>query len=317
MGHTVQEPNTIYYAHDHFFRTVMKDVRVAREFFTVHLPVDLQKLINFNNLVLQPRSYINDVRKETIVDVLYKTTLGEHEAYLYLLIEHQSSPDELMPLRMIQYTCNILDEHIKKQKGKKSLPLVYPIVIYHGKQTYPYSTNINDLVNAPKELVEQYFLKPFQLIDLGRIADEEIKRNAWVGVMEFALKYIYARDILPYLRSMAEIMRQVDLAGGRNYITIVLEYLLEKGETYNKNAFFELINKEILPEMESDVMTIAEQLRMEGRLEGKKEGIMEGKIEGKIEGKLEVARRLLAQDIDMELIARVTELSFNQIKELS
>lgn len=37
-------------------------------------------------------------------------------------------------------------------------------------------------------------------------------------------------------------------------------------------------------------------------------------MKGKIEGKLEIARRFLAQDIDMEFIAGVTELSLNQIK---
>jgi recombination-promoting nuclease RpnB len=58
------------------------------------------------------------------------------------------------------------------------------------------SNNINDLVDVSKELVERYFLKPFQLVDLGQIDDEKLKQYAWSGVMEFALKHIYARDIL-------------------------------------------------------------------------------------------------------------------------
>jgi predicted transposase/invertase (TIGR01784 family) len=92
----------------------------------------------------------------------------------------------------------------------------------------------------------------------------------------------------------------------------VLEYLLEKGEISNLVIFFELINKEISPEVECNVMTGAEQLRMRCKLEGR----LEGKREGKIEGKLEVAKHLLAQGLDVPFIARVTELSLDQIKEL-
>ncbi len=42
------------------------------------------------------------------------------------------------------------------------------------------------MVDAPRELVDLYFLKPFQLVDLGQIADEELKQRHWSGIMEFA-----------------------------------------------------------------------------------------------------------------------------------
>src|SRR3990167_306780 len=90
----------IAHAHDQFFRTVMSDKRVAREFLQVHLPADIQHAIDLDHLILQPRSYIDDVRKESMVDILYQTKIGGHEAYIYLLLEHQSTPDELMPFRI-------------------------------------------------------------------------------------------------------------------------------------------------------------------------------------------------------------------------
>ena len=80
------------------------------------------------------------------------------------------------------------------------------------------SSTINDLVDTPKELVDRYFLKLFQLLDLGQIDDEAIKQHAWSGIMEFALKHIFARDIMPHLRDIAEIMKRVDQSGGSDYI---------------------------------------------------------------------------------------------------
>ena len=51
----------------------------------------------------------------------------------------------------------------------------------------PFQLISSDLIDAPPSLTERYFLKPFQLIDLGQIDDEILKQHVWSGVMEFAL----------------------------------------------------------------------------------------------------------------------------------
>lgn len=297
----------ITHAHDAFVRTVMSDLRVARDFFTIHLSQDIRDLIDLNNLVLQPRSYIDDVRKESIVDLLYRTKIDGQEAFLYLLVEHQSRPDELMPFRLLKYTCNVMDHHIKITR-QKSLPLVYPMVIYHSDRPYPFSTDIKDLVAAPKELIERYFLKPFQLIDLGDIDDEQLKRHAWVGIMEFVLKHIRARNMLPFLQDIVGEMRVAVQSGGHEFVAIVLQYALERGELENKKAFFELINNQISADMGEKVMTLAEQLRAEGRQEGLQEGILEGK--------LEVAERLMQERVEISFIAKITGLPLEKLHKL-
>src|SRR6185437_16267126 len=94
-------------AHDHFFRMVMADKRVAQEFFATHLPENLKSVVDLNYLELQPSTYIDDMRSEAIADMLYRTTISGHEAFLYLVVDHQSQPDELMPFRVLKYICNI------------------------------------------------------------------------------------------------------------------------------------------------------------------------------------------------------------------
>ena len=136
--------NQISNAHDQFFRTAMADKRVARDFLMAWLPGELCQRMDFGQLEIQPRSHINDVRQESAVDVLFKTMIEGHEAYIYLLLEHQSTPDPLMPFRMLKYMCNIIDHHLKTHGGKK-IPLIYPLVIYHGKRKYPFSTDLKRL----------------------------------------------------------------------------------------------------------------------------------------------------------------------------
>jgi predicted transposase/invertase (TIGR01784 family) len=82
--------------HDQFFRAAMSDKRVSSEFLKQYLPKEIVTLVDFNDLVLQPRSQVNTVRKESTVDLLFQTKMSGKKAYLYLLLEHQSSPDRLM-----------------------------------------------------------------------------------------------------------------------------------------------------------------------------------------------------------------------------
>lgn len=300
-------PNQRTNVHDKFFRKVMGNLHVARDFLIAHLPEEICQKIDLHNLELVPRSYIDDMRKETIADVLYKTTIEDHIGYIYLLVEHQSSPDELMPFRILKYSCNIIDQYLQETK-LKTIPLIYPIVIYRGERSYAFSTDIRDLVEAPSHLVDQYFLKPFHLIDLSRIGNAELKNHSWAGAMEFALKHIFARDILPHLRDMAELFRRIDQTGGKDYISIIFQYIYERAELKNEEAFFNLITTNISPEVGEEIMTLAEQMRQKGRLEGFHEG--------KLKESIEITKRLLAENVELLFIAKVTGLSLNKIKEL-
>jgi predicted transposase/invertase (TIGR01784 family) len=225
------------------------------------------------------------------------------EAYIYLLLEHQSSPDPLMAFRLLEYTVQAIEQHIRKHRTTK-IPLIYPLVVYHGKLPFRHSNNINDLVDAPRELVDNYFLKPFQLLDLGKIDDEVMKKNAWSGIMEFVLKHIYAPDMLQYLYDIQTIMIYLDQHGGRDYLGIVLQYVIKESTLTDRNTFIELINKNLSKETGENIMSLAQQWRAEGVLEGK------------LEGKIETARNMLAEGCDPVFIVKVTGLTLLEIQAI-
>jgi predicted transposase/invertase (TIGR01784 family) len=104
MNFKVTSDQHIPHAHDFFFKMAMSDKRIAREFFDAHLPEEIRKVVELEQLELEPTSYIDDMRKETIADMLFKAQIGGHDAYLYLIVDHQSSPDRLMPFRVLSAT---------------------------------------------------------------------------------------------------------------------------------------------------------------------------------------------------------------------
>ncbi|WP_328389290.1 Rpn family recombination-promoting nuclease/putative transposase [Nocardia sp. NBC_00416] len=85
--------------HDAYFRHVLsRPVDAASELRSA-LPENITHRIDWNQLVLQPGSFVSAQLRSRYSDVLYRVRLDDYPAYIYLLIEHQSRSDRFMPLR--------------------------------------------------------------------------------------------------------------------------------------------------------------------------------------------------------------------------
>ena len=284
--------STIISPHDKFFKAAMTDKRVAAEFFTAHLPDRIKQAADFSQLQLCSGSYIDTELKTSFSDLLFSIPLAGYPGYFYTLVEHQSTPDKLMAFRLLKYLCAIWQQHIE-QSGENQLPLIYPLVFYHGQQPYPYSTDIKDLIAAPRNLIEAVWGQPFQLIDTHSLADDELKRRYWSGIMEYLLKYSAARDILPYLQAMKPLLYFIDKAGATDYISRIVHYVLATGDTPNQSDVLNTLKQGLSEQAASEIMTIAEQLRQQGEQQGYLKGISEGEIQGIAKGEAELLMRQL------------------------
>ncbi|MEN8236602.1 MAG: Rpn family recombination-promoting nuclease/putative transposase [Pseudomonadota bacterium] len=137
--------------HDRYARSSLLQPKVAREFFNEHLPVAIKKCVDLSSLAPQKESYINDKLHAKVVDILFSVDFAGEDGYLYLLIEHASTPDPLLPLRMLQYVLAIMEEHCRRT-GESKLPIVFPMIFYTGRKEYKHSTNIYDLFGKHKKL---------------------------------------------------------------------------------------------------------------------------------------------------------------------
>lgn len=184
--------------HDRFTRSLMSNPKVAEEFFKKNLPAHIQKAIDFSSLKLQKESYIDDNLKLQIADLLCSVEFNGQPGFLYLLLEHASKPDPLLPFRMLKYMVSIQDHHLKVTKTNK-LPLVYPLILYTGEKPYTYSMDLFDLFpSEERALAKETLTSPYHLIDLTQVSDEELKQYLWFGTMALVLKHIHDSDILPF-----------------------------------------------------------------------------------------------------------------------
>ncbi len=290
----------------------MSDLRVAKEFLKQYLPIVLLRVLDLNGLEICKDKFHRVNLKSKITDMLYRAPLKEDSttsSYIAVLVEHQSTPQKAMPLRVLSYETAIMQQHMERYGV---VPLVYSIVFYNGQSPWNYSCDIKDLIQAPQELIEHYALQPFQLVELNQISDLELRRYQWAGMMSLAMKHVYDRDILPALREMMDLLKILEKQRGGDLVLSLLYYLHERGEVSNLQELHKLVASE-LPTEGGRAMTIAEMLRQEGRQEGRLEGLQVGEYNKS----LTIARNLLQEGVNPELVAKTTGVDINILKEIN
>lgn len=210
-------------AHDAAFKGFMTQIiDSAKDFFDIHLPEHIKALCDFSTLTLTNSSFIDKQLRSRLSDVLYSVQTTEGEGYIYLLVEHQSTPDKLMAWRLMHYAFLAMNQHL--QQGHKTLPLVVPVLFYHGgRSPYPYSQLWTDCFPLP-DMANELYTQPFPLVDVTVIDDNELVNHRKVAVMELAMKHKYLRDefdrVIPLLAQALNQQYNDD-----NDIVTILNYL--------------------------------------------------------------------------------------------
>jgi predicted transposase/invertase (TIGR01784 family) len=123
--------------HDAVFKQFLYHPDTARDFLDIYLPSTLRELCDLQTLKLESGSFIEDSLRASYSDVLWSLKTNEGDGYIYVVIEHQSSPDAHMAFRLMRYAMAAMQRHL--DAGHKTLPLVIPMLFYHGALSpYPF-----------------------------------------------------------------------------------------------------------------------------------------------------------------------------------
>ena len=256
-------------AHDHLFRESMQDIEIARKIAFLTLPSSIGHSINWTMLDIVKGDWIDEKLKEHRSDVLYRARLLKTDQWLYLLFEHKSAPDKKIHKKLLRYMVEIWDQHEKQDEFFKHLPVVIPIIIYHGKAPCNFDNSIKPLFAIIEEIEE--FVPDFRkcILDLSLFELENIE-DSKLKMLLLALKYSRRPDVLRVLPQIIRISEKVqNNLNHYDYLKVVLTYL---GSLINRSAideFWKIIVKEHIGG-EAYMETIADALREEERLKRKK-----------------------------------------------
>ncbi|MGL5968401.1 MAG: Rpn family recombination-promoting nuclease/putative transposase [Kluyvera sp.] len=294
--------------HDAVFKTFLSRAETARDFITLHLPSTLIKLCKLETLKLESGSFIEDDLRPYYSDIIYSLRTTTGRGYIHVLIEHQSTPDKHMAFRLLRYAVAAMQRHL--DAGHKKLPLVIPILFYHGKRTpYPWTLNWLDEFSDP-DSARQLYGSAFPLVDITVIPDDEIMRHHSMAALTLVQKHIRLRDMAQLEDKLASLFVLGQLSGQQ--ITALVNYLIQAGQARDVQKLLYGLAQRV-PEHGEQFMTMAEQLKLIGRKEGIKEGIQEGKRTAT----QEMAKAMLERGLDSHIIMDITGFSQDELQKLT
>ena len=248
----------------------------AIAFFKSHLPPAIVAKVDWPSLKVLPSSFIKSGLQQVSADLLFNVKIGGHDALFYLLLEHQSTVDPSMPLRMLGYVAEILFKH-HKEHGLP-LPPVLPFVLHQGPERWNVSTAFEDLFDLPEYLSAALlpFLPKFQhaLLDLTLYdpTQDEDRRDlqSILQLMKFARK----KQVLQYFEWQAarKSVKITKILLGR-----LLIYALHADSDLDVEQIYHSLTSN--PELQKSTMSVAEKLIAKGRSEGLDKGYWLGRIQ--------------------------------------
>ncbi|WP_028309770.1 Rpn family recombination-promoting nuclease/putative transposase [Desulfitibacter alkalitolerans] len=290
--------------HDKFFKDTFSNTSVAKDFMTNYLPQSIMNIIDLYTLEPQKDSFINEELQEAYSDLLFKTTINKREGYIYFLFEHKSYVSKNIAFQLLKYMLEIWEVKVKKENSNE-LPVVIPLVIYHGKDNWKVKTTLGEMIKGyadlPEEVKKYVPNYEYLLYDISKYTDDEIKGEVQLRILLTIFRDIFKKDnksISETILRAAESLRELDdKQKGIEYFETFMRYIFNAGQKLTKKDIDDIIKKieTTYPEGSEVVMNLAEQLKQEGREEGREEGKMKGIKEGETRALAKTAVRLLTK----------------------
>ena len=301
--------------HDRYFHKVMSINIVAQQLLQWFLPQYLKENLNFSTLNLDNGSYIDKKLNKSMSDVvfncqyLHNSSSNTNNSKIIIFIEHQSTAQFLMPVRIYHYMFAMINKIIQsrdKKERNKPLPDIYPIVFYNGKtKRYPFSTKLIDCFENNFGVMNSFSQLNLQLININSLTRDETLTHGLAGIMTEAMKRSSVKqtqhNYMAILKKLAQLELQTAIPDG--FTTTTIEYMMNVKHIDNLDQLIEQ-NMQLAISVRGEAMTIAEAFEARG------------KEAGLIEGKLAVANNLLKEGISVEIVVKTTGLTVEEVNQL-
>lgn len=305
--------NEIQNPHDQFFKETMTQSGAMRDFLNFYLPAEFVRMVEPDTAERIEDSFVDEELKEHLSDFLFRVRLkNKGEAFVYILLEHKSAPDKWVALQLLRYLVRIWEKSLRE--NKKKLPIVFPVVFYHGKAKWKVSLKFSALLDFAgdlKQLREQLPEYSYHLCDLSEFADEDLKGEAQFQAAMRLLKYIFRAELHEKMETAFRlVMEQAPEATLNERIIVFINYLLKSRKATGKQISQVLQRIDKVKGVKIMETTIDRWMN---------KGLREGLQQGNQEAALRITLRLIAKrcgKIDSRTTARVSRLPTEKLEEL-
>ena len=243
----------------------------------------------------------------TLSDILYMGKINDISftigSRLVVLIEHQSTINRNMPLRLLMYIAHIYEKITDRkklyQRGLEKIPEPEFIVLYNGADPYPDRSilklseafmDASGLRSAPRAPALELEVQVYN-INKGRNANILAKSAALNGYSTFIDRIRENRKTMPLEAAMKA----------------AVKYCIDHNVL---KPFFETHSSEVFN------MLLTEWNMEDAIAYNREEAWEEGREEGWGERNIQIAQTALAKGLPMELIHEITGLDLDAIRDI-
>ena len=269
--------------HDRFFRAAFSRPAVMGGLLQAYLPESLLQALAPETLRLHKDTFIEKELADFRSDLLYEITWRDtgEPLYIYLLLEHKSRPDRLVGLQLHKYSHQIwiarLEQH--KAPGKpRFLPVIIPLVLYHGTEPWPFLPQFGDLQRPQAAMLEPFRQKFEHLVcDLSGMSAWELKADLITRLVLRALRNIFRPDVREGLLDTLSVAAEI---AGRQTVLEIVEMVLryfvqvhQVGEPVIREVLTFIGGPQLMETFFDRYDRYAREAREEGMQQGMKQGM--------------------------------------------
>jgi hypothetical protein len=255
-----------------------------------YVPGGWVERLDFSTLERVNASYVSEELASREGDVVWRLRLkGGELAYIYLLVEFQSTPQRFMAVRMMAYLGQFYQQGELTADGR--LPLVLPIVLYNGEDRWWPPLELAELIRAIDEASAVYVPRlRYHLIDEGAYGREELRGDGNLASLLFGLERSRTRkEIRRLAGELVRLLRGPDVGGLRRAFLVWFNrvFLAGRGE----EQIPEMVALEDFQDMlEKSVERWGREIEEKALLRGIKKGVKKGVKKGQVDSLLRVLK---------------------------
>lgn len=259
----------IHQPHDRLFRAVFSDADEAASLLQTALPDTVRNSFDWSTLTLVEGTFIDEDLRESLSDLLYEV---QHAATgqpvsMYLLFEHQSSPDPWMRLRLLRYCCRIWETDLRNDPNRRELRPIVPVVFYQGARGWNHSTEFSDLFPESARALPWVPRFAHELLDQTTLQPEAVSGGIKSRITQLLMMAAFGRDVDAALQLTAQLIPLLSKAGGGvDEFRRFFLYLASTQDREMIERFGVALQRQGL-EQGGEIMTYAEEVRAEVQVE--------------------------------------------------
>ncbi len=284
--------------HDKMFKTILSRKSEMANFLNDFL--NLKECIKEEQLEQCPTEFITKRYKNRYTDILYKLK----QIPIYFLVEHQSSVDKDMLERIGVY----VQEIMRKEKNYECglYPIVVPIVVYTGIQTWNAKTKFSEKQYQIKNYEKYQINWSYNLITVQDFGFKELveKKTLFSSFMIIEK----CKNKTELIIQIEEIIQTIEKKEEKKILTEIIENIIasQLGEETTDKILEKINNKEEMCMSPVTKMLFDLELKSEKR----------GEIRGITKTIKRTAEKMLQKNMKIQDIEEITGLTKEEIRKI-